>query len=111
MAISFLGPPITDISVIFLQKKKSKFCSLFLANLNDTLITLIPKCDNLESMHDLCPIALCNVLYKVIAKVLANRLKVILLNIISNTQFALVLDWSILDNVIVVVTPQNSGVR
>ena len=50
----------------------------FPKNLNETIITLIPKKDNPTSMKDLKPIALCNVLYKIIAKVLANRLKNIL---------------------------------
>ena len=68
------------------------------ANLNDSLLTLIPKC---ETMRDLRPIALCNVLYKIIAKVLANGLKTILPNLISDTQLAFVPSRSILDNVIV----------
>jgi len=42
----------------------------FPPELNSTNITLIPKGDTQESMKDWRPIALCNVLYKVIAKVL-----------------------------------------
>lgn len=44
-------------------------------SLNDTNIVLIPKCDNPRSMKYLRPISLCNVFYKIVAKMLANRLK------------------------------------
>lgn len=52
-------------------------------------------------MKDLRPIALCNILYKVIAKVLANRLKDILPDIITENQSAFVPGWNISDNVLV----------
>ena len=43
--------------------------------LNHTYITIIPKVKCLEKVSDFRPIALCNILYKIISKVLANRLK------------------------------------
>lgn len=70
-------------------------------DLNDTHVMLIPKKDNADKIKDLRPIALCNVLYKVIAKVLANPLKFILPGIITDNQSVFVRGRNITDNVLV----------
>ena len=54
-------------------------------------------------MKDWRPIALCNVVCKIVAKVLANRLKQVLVKCISINQSAFVLGRSILDNAMVAI--------
>lgn len=43
---------------------------------------MIPKCESPKQMSDFKSISLCNVIYKIIAKTLANRLKKVLDTII-----------------------------
>lgn len=53
-------------------------------NLNRTLVCLIPKVKHPKQMKDFRPISLCNVLIRILSKVMANRLKPCLNSIISD---------------------------
>ncbi|KAL9666219.1 hypothetical protein QQ045_000543 [Rhodiola kirilowii] len=69
--------------------------------INETLITLVPKSRSPSSFDEFRPISLCNVVMKVITKVLANRLKTVLHECISSCQSAFVPGRLITDNVLI----------
>lgn len=68
-------------------------------SLNFTHIALTPKLKKSVNVDDFGPISLCNILYKIISKVLANRLKRVLPLIIYCNQSAFLLERLISDNV------------
>jgi hypothetical protein len=71
-----------------------------LQELNHTFITLMPKKTGSHFIHHFRPISLCIISYKIISKILANRLKKVLPKIISPLQSTFVPSGNIQDNYI-----------
>jgi hypothetical protein len=69
--------------------------------LTASFLTLIPKKDHPQGLHDYRPICLIGSIYKILSKVLANRLKSVMGKLISNCQSAFLPQRQILDGVLV----------
>lgn len=67
---------------------------------NSTILALSPKKEEAKMMKDYRPISCCNVLYKVISKILANRLKTILPKCITWNQSAFIKERLLMENVL-----------
>ncbi|XP_057453105.1 uncharacterized protein LOC130744965 [Lotus japonicus] len=67
--------------------------------LNASFITLIPKSESPQGLKDFRPISLVNCVYKVMAKVLAIRMKEVMSYVIDDCQFAFVGNKNMLDSV------------
>lgn len=67
---------------------------------NSTIITLLPKKDKVDRMKDFRPISCCNVVYKCITKIIANRLQTVLPTLIGPGQSAFIKGRHIQDNIL-----------
>jgi hypothetical protein len=72
-----------------------------LAKVNDTSTVLILKTEKPELLKDYGPISLCNVIYKIVSKCLVNRLRPLLVEVITPTQSAFIPGWMITDNALI----------
>ena len=80
---------------IFSKKKISEY-------LNKTLIALFPKIQGPKTLGNYCPISLCNIVYKVIMKIIVARIRLFLYKLIFPLQTAFVPDIKGIDNVIII---------
>ena len=69
----------------------------FVKNLNSTFIVMVPNKEGENDFKDFRPISLVGSLYKLIAKVLANRLKKVMSRLVNKAQNAFVEGRQILD--------------
>ena len=69
--------------------------------LNDTLITLISKCQYLKSLSNYRPISFCNTVYKVVSKIIVGRVRPLISKLISPAQATFVPGRKGIDNVVI----------
>lgn len=77
--------------------------SMILPDLNYTFLTSIPKTKSPELVTEFRPIVLCNIICRLISKVLANRLKKFFFHIISESQSSFQADKAISDNILMAI--------
>lgn len=65
------------------------------------LTSLIPKKDCLEIVSQFLPIAFCNVLMKVVTKIIANRLKPLMNKLVGETKSSFILGKQAVDNIFI----------
>lgn len=67
---------------------------------NCTSVTLLPKVNGVCTVQQFRPIACCNVIYKVISKVLTSKLQKVMCHLISPEQQVFIPGRQILDNIL-----------
>eukprot|EP00253_Pinus_taeda_P002690 PITA_02690 len=80
--------------------EESRSIRWMLPSMNATFITLTPKEAQSRTPDKFRPIVLCNVIYKIVSKVIALRLKPLLPLLISPEQSGYVEGWQITDSII-----------
>lgn len=69
------APSPNGAHVLFYQKYWRYFKNLYLSPINKTFTALIPKSQRPKKMDEYRSISICNVVYKIVAKAIANSLK------------------------------------
>lgn len=91
--------PIIKVDLLILVRNFHRTKKVLPA-INATFLTLIPKSNQADPPDKFYPMALCNVLYKIISKLMADRLKSVLPSIIYQEQIGYVEGRQITDSII-----------
>jgi len=108
----YLGPDGVNLGFIkdlwdILKDDVMRFISEFHQNgrlakcINSTFVALIPKIDSPQRLNDFRPISLVGSMYKILAKVLACRLRSVIGSVVSDTQSAFIKRCQITDGILV----------
>ena len=81
--------------------EESRYMKCMHPALNATFLALITKMENSEEPQGFRPIALCNVVYKIMATIMVNRLKPIFPDLIAQEQTGFVKGRQIMDGIVV----------
>nr|GEV93329.1 RNA-directed DNA polymerase, eukaryota [Tanacetum cinerariifolium] len=93
----FLGNIGTLLVLIFVRLLNFFETGLFSKGCNSSFVALILKVADAKFVNDFRPISLIESVYKVVTKILANRLALVIADLVSDTQFAFVANRQILD--------------
>jgi hypothetical protein len=102
-----------DIIKLDLTKliRKSQNCNKIGGGTNSYVLALIPKEKGAVNFGRFRPISLCNTSYKILTKIIANRIKNILPTIILENQGGFLKGMYIVDNIILVQEALHSRIR
>lgn len=95
----------------FLRIVRNIFKKKMGGNKKSSYLVLIPKESNPSTFSRFRPISLSNSSYKIVKKIIANRIKKVLLKIISENWGGFALSRQIIDNVIVVQEAIHSSIQ
>lgn len=77
-----------------------RVCPSLIVKVNQTDIFLIPKVASTEFVKQIRPISLCNTNYKIITKIMVDKLKECISNLVSRFQTGFILGQNIHDNIV-----------
>nr|GEZ32629.1 RNA-directed DNA polymerase, eukaryota [Tanacetum cinerariifolium] len=88
---NIVGPDFCEAVEYFFET------GLFSKGCNSSFVALIPKVADAKVVNDFHPVSLIGSVYKVVKKILANRLALVIADLLSDTQSAFVANRQILD--------------